>query len=145
MSFKDFLKFSISHHHPHQYNRCYRLGKLHVCARCLGLYPILITLIILQFYVTVPQKYENIIIFILPLPAIIDWASNFIFDLKGFNWLRTLTGFLLGIGLSRLIWLHIKNPFNKISLKALFLYVLVVSFVISVKFMRNMLKHYDDY
>ena len=145
MSFKEFLKFSISHHHSHQYNRCYKFGKLHVCARCLGLYPILILLIILQFYIPFPKKYQDIFLFILPLPAIIDWASNFIFDLKGYNWIRTITGFFLGLSLSRLIWLHIKDPFNKVSLKGFFMYLLIVSFVISVKFLLNMLKHYDDY
>ena len=121
------------------------MGKLHVCARCLGLYPILITLVILQFYFHIPKEYENIIIFILPLPAIVDWASNFIFDLKGYNWIRTLTGFFLGVALSRILWLHIKDPFNKLSLKGFFMYFLVVSFVISVKFYLNMLKRYDDY
>jgi len=145
LNFKDFLKFSISHHHPHQYNRCYKVGKLHICARCLGLYPILILLVILQFHIAVPKEYQNFVLFILPLPAIIDWSLGFIWGIKGYNWIRTFTGFLLGISISRLMWLHIKEPFNKTSLKGFFLYFFVVSFVVSVKFFLNMLKHYDDY
>lgn len=85
------------------------------------------------------------VLFILPLPAIIDWAIGFIWEVKGYNWIRTLTGFLLGVSLSRLMWLHIKNPFNKTSLKGFFLYIFIVSFVVSVKFYLNMLKHYDDF
>jgi hypothetical protein len=84
-------------------------------------------------------------LFILPLPAIIDWALGFIWGVKGYNLVRTTTGFLLGVSLSRLMWLHIQDPFNKTSLKGFFLYVFVVFFVVSVKFLLNMLKHYDDY
>jgi uncharacterized membrane protein len=109
------------------------------------LYPILILLLILQFYIPFPKKYEDIILFILPLPAIIDWSIGFIWGVRGYNLIRTITGFLLGVSLSRLLYLHIKSPFNKTSLKGFLLYFLVVSFVVSVKFFLNMIKHYDDY
>jgi len=104
----------------------------------------LILLIILQFYIPFPKEYEKIILYALPVPAVIDWSLGFIFGIKGYNWIRTLTGILLGISLSRLIWLHIKEPYNKTSLTGFIIYVLIILTVISIKFYIKMLKYYDE-
>ena len=40
--------FWLSHHHPDEYDRCYAVAGVHVCARCLGTYPVLFFFIAYQ-------------------------------------------------------------------------------------------------
>jgi len=144
LNLKEFLKFTLSHHYSHQYNRCYKIGKLHFCARCLGLYPVLIFFIFLQFYIDISPFWEKILIFIFPIPALLDWSISFIIRNVGLNFIRTFTGFLLGLSIGRLIWLHIVNPFNPVSLWGFILYTFFMFLVISAKMVKDLLKKDED-
>lgn len=93
--------YIFSHHEYSQLYRCYSLSifnkETHVCARCLGVYPgILFGIIAYLFYTS---ELTNIaLVFVLPLPALIDWSITSFTDFHGHNIIRTGTGIFLGTG-----------------------------------------------
>jgi len=103
----------------------------------LGVYPILLLFLILQFYVEINLLFEAIIIFFFPIPALTDWIFYMLFNKRGFNWLRTITGILFGISIGRLIYLHIKNPLSFVTIGAFAFYTLLVGIVFMIRFLNK--------
>lgn len=97
----DTVPFVLSHHLPSERYRCYSptvFGRrLHLCARCLGIYPG----IVLGFFAhsagyTVLESLS--LAAVLPLPALVDWVLTTYTERRGYNIVRTTTGLLLGYG-----------------------------------------------
>ena len=90
----------LSHHRTSERHHCYRLGKIHLCARCLGLYPVLLATI--GFEVNL-WRFESVYRWFLAVglvtPAVIDWSRSMLFGSRGSNRWRTTTGALAGVGL----------------------------------------------
>jgi uncharacterized membrane protein len=105
--------FWLSHHHPHELNRTYRLGGVHVCARCLGTYPVLLLAIAAQVSIKAPLHHalDPVAALALPVPALLDWSIGRFRPAAGSNLVRTLTGVLLGLGLGRTLYVHLREPF----------------------------------
>jgi uncharacterized membrane protein len=105
--------FWLSHHHPDEFDRCYRVGPLHVCARCLGTYPVLFTAIAVQFALAVPlaHPWDVPLGLALVAPATVDWALGRFDPHRFSNPWRTFTGVLLGLGLGRSLFIHLRQPF----------------------------------
>lgn len=94
-------KFVLSHHPPSEYYRCYSTEvagrQLHVCARCLGIYPGIAAGVLA--YRLAPPGFDLVpLVALLPLPAFLDWAATTFRDARGYNGTRTATGALLGFG-----------------------------------------------
>ncbi|WP_336328422.1 DUF2085 domain-containing protein [Halovenus sp. HT40] len=91
-------KYLLSHHVPSEYHRCYSpvvAGRqLHVCARCLGIYPG----IVFGILVTLLARPPLLLVAVMPLPALLDWSLTTFTDRVGSNPVRTITGLLLGSG-----------------------------------------------
>lgn len=110
--------FWLSHHPPDEYDRCYRFGSLHVCARCLGTYPVMFAAIALQLKLRFPLEHELdfIAVIALTLPATIDWAIGRFNPHRFSNVWRTATGVLLGLALGRTLFIHLQRPFPPVFL-----------------------------
>jgi hypothetical protein len=100
--------FWLSHHYDDELDRCYRVGDVHVCARCLGTYPLMFALFVAQVRshalldaLTLP------IVLALTAPALADWSFGRFRPHAGTNMWRTFTGLLLGVALSRTLFLHV--------------------------------------
>lgn len=94
-------RFVLSHHLPAEFYRCYSpvvFGRrLHVCARCAGVYPGIVAGLLA--YGTLFQGEDALLaVAFLPLPALVDWALTTYRDARGYNPVRTVTGALLGCG-----------------------------------------------
>ncbi len=94
----------LSHHPTSELQRCYRLPVtskgIHLCARCLGLYPVLlITLGIEAGLWRFESEDRWFLAFSLVTPAVIDWSASMLFAAPGSNEVRTITGVLAGVGL----------------------------------------------
>lgn len=107
--------YLLSHHLPSERHRCYSpelFGRrIHVCARCLGIYPgILVALVAVLFTIGPAHSSTTAMVVVLafPLPALVDWTATTFTRRRGYNTVRTATGFLLGygygIGLTRLFF-----------------------------------------
>ncbi|MFC7071662.1 DUF2085 domain-containing protein [Halovenus rubra] len=94
-------QYLLSHHEPSDYHRCYTLQirghSVHLCARCLGLYPG-IAVGVGCFLTNLFSPIHFFLVALLPLPALIDWSVTHLLAPEGSNTVRTITGGLLGIG-----------------------------------------------
>ena len=103
-------EYLLSHHVPAEYYRCYAptiFGRrVHVCARCSGIYPG-IALGVAAALLGPPLPTGLLLVAVLPLPALVEWALTAMTDRRGYNAVRTITGAMLGygygLGLARLL------------------------------------------
>ena len=123
--------FWIAHHPEEQRCRCVRLCGLDICARCLGLYPLLFALLCVEMAVRAPgpRPFEVWILAALTMPALFDWARGRFEPQSGSNALRIATGALLACALARTIWFHMIQPFHLVSCAHLMWLVLTAAFV----------------
>jgi uncharacterized membrane protein len=106
------MPFWLSHHPPDELDRCYRLGGVHLCARCAGTYPVLLATVAAQLLSGAPLDHRLDVpaCAALVLPATLDWALGRARPHGGSNLLRTGTGALLGLGLGRSLFIHLQRP-----------------------------------
>lgn len=104
-------RYLLSHHVPAEYHRCYAptlFGRrVHVCARCSGIYPGIVLGILATFLA--PAILTGLaLIAVLPLPALVEWTITSMTDRRGFNAARTATGgalgYAYGLGLVRIVF-----------------------------------------
>lgn len=93
-------KYLLSHHPVHERHRCYAptiFGRqVHLCARCTGIYPG-IALGLLGGLIEPTALPDLLLIAVLPLGALLDWAATAFTPRRGSNLVRTTTGVLLGV------------------------------------------------
>ena len=105
------FRFLLAHHWPEEYERCYRVAGLWVCARCLGLYPSLAFMLAFQVSGWVTEvPLEPLFLYALPLPALISWTRHRVWHAQGSKPVSTITGAVLGVGLGRGLYLHLRDP-----------------------------------
>ena len=104
--------FWLSHHHPEELDRAWKIGGIHVCARCLGTYPVLFAAIAAQISLRAPLDHPLDIPIALGLlvPALFDWAYGRFRPHAFSNSWRTFTGVLLGLALARSLFIHFQRP-----------------------------------
>ncbi len=104
--------FWLSHHHPDELDRCWRLGGWHVCARCLGTYPVLALALVAQFAEHAPLTHplDLPVGVALVVPATLDWAWGRFHPHAFGNLWRSATGVALGLGLARSLFIHLQRP-----------------------------------
>ncbi len=104
--------FWLAHHHPDEFNRTYVLGGVRVCARCLGTYPVLLFAVGWQIAHRAPLTWawDGPWALLLPVPALIDWSWGRFRPASSTNAIRTVTGVLLGLGLARTLYVHLRHP-----------------------------------
>lgn len=98
--------YLLAHDDP-PYDHCHSFSagrrRVHVCARCLGIYPGIAAGLLAGLVVDAPL----LLVALLPLPALADWTAVALAGAAGNNHRRTLTGLLLGVayglGLTRLV------------------------------------------
>lgn len=126
MQDKDIEKYAspwymvIAHHYPQDYDRCYMLriggAAFPFCARCTALYPVCIVFLVLQFtLLKIPTVFDPLFLFILPLPAFIEWGLRKANAIKSSNLARFITGILFGAGLSRGFYYYLRNPLHPLA------------------------------
>ncbi len=104
--------FWLSHHPAEELDRCYRFGRLHVCARCLGTYPVLFAALAAQLALRAPLEHpwDAVAGTLLVVPATADWAFGRFRPHRFSNLWRSFTGALLGIALGRSLYIHLQRP-----------------------------------
>ena len=104
--------FWLSHHPPDELDRCYRFGSVHLCARCLGTYPVMFAAIAVQLALRAPLEHplDLLVCSALVLPATIDWALGRFQPHRFSNLWRSATGVLLGLGMGRSLFIHLQRP-----------------------------------
>lgn len=90
----------LSHHRAHESHHCFGLGFVALCARCVGLYPVLLLVVLLEAGLgRLDLGVRWFLAFALVIPAVIDWSRSKLFSAPGNNGIRLATGALAGLGL----------------------------------------------
>jgi uncharacterized membrane protein len=131
--------FWLSHHHADELDRCWKPFGVHLCARCLGTYPVLFAAIALQFGLRAPLEHPADLALALGLvvPALADWAYGRFYPHRFSNLWRTGTGILLGLGLSRTLYVHLQRPLPAMLIAQLALVTAVATPVILKTYRRG--------
>jgi hypothetical protein len=67
----------LSHHWPDQYDRCAVVGGMHVCRRCLVLYPVaLVTGVLISLGSWWPDGINAWVLWLFPLPGVIEFVLD---------------------------------------------------------------------
>lgn len=96
----------LSHHWPEDYDRCARIGRSHVCRRCLWFYPACIaTMVLAVAGIRWPIGLDPWLVALLPVPVVVEWWGEHL-DLVEYSAPRQVTLTLLaapavGVGLAR--------------------------------------------
>ena len=107
-------RFFLSHHRDNELHRCYAVQGHFLCARCLGLYPLLLLAWTAQFVFHAPPSEmaaEPWVVLGLSLPAMADWMVGQFWPHAFSNPWRTFTGGMLGLALGRMLYIHMREPF----------------------------------
>ena len=131
--------FWLSHHTPDEWHRCYRVGPVRLCARCLGVYPTMLVGIVALFVLRAPLGWSLDLPVVLGLtfPATADWAFGRFRPRAFSNVWRTFTGALLGLAVARSLFIHLQRPFPTVLLAQSALVTVVVLPVILVTYRRS--------
>ena len=131
--------FWLSHHHPDEYDRCYAVAGVHVCARCLGTYPVLFFFIAYQLRHHWPLAHPLDVPLGVALvgPATLDWAYARFKPHAFSNLWRSVTGALLGLGLGRSLFIHVQRPLPEVLLAQGGLVLLVVALTFVARWFRR--------
>jgi len=65
------LNVWLSHHYPQDYDRCVRIGRRHVCRRCLVLYAVAALALVLA---RAAGRWPAALLFLLALPAVVEFV-----------------------------------------------------------------------
>ena len=118
---------ALAHHRPEHARRCVHLPlggrRLTLCARCLGLYPVLLAALAIQWYVGLGPlgTVDLVVALALAAPALLDWGAGWLDPRSGSNARRLTTGALLGLALGRSLWLNARDPRSEVLWIQLFL------------------------
>jgi uncharacterized membrane protein len=129
----------LSHHHHHQLDRCVMLPlgqkKVALCARCLGLYPVMLLVlagqIVAKLRPSMPLDWWIVTVGI--APALADWALSRLDAWRGNNTLRLVTGAIAGAALGRSLYLYFRDGRSEVFLVQM---LLIVFSVVAVEIVR---------
>lgn len=127
-------KYIFSHHEHNGLYKCYKIFGIHFCARCFGIYPGIILGLISYNYFNLDIFVWYLILAVFPLGALIDWSYTTFAKVKGYNWIRTLSGFMLGFSYSIGLSILYENVFFDIVVYLIgLIYVLITVGLIYIK------------
>ncbi len=101
----------FTHHGTHELDRCIKLGRAYVCARCAGMYPAMA----LGLWATLSgAELGARLIYGLSAAGVAAWGVERLrpFRFQGANVLRASGGAVLGLALGNLLGRHFVEPFE---------------------------------
>lgn len=125
----------LAHHEPDKFYKTFEVSffykKIRLCARCTGIYSgIIFTILYFLLSLHISHSIALIIIYVFPIPAILDWGIEKYNLWKGNNTTRLVSGFLLGICYVFLWTKFIRNPFDIEVWVIAIVYVIIAYFVL---------------
>ena len=70
-------EFALSHHLPHEHDRCVVIGRRHVCRRCLVLYPVAFAVMFLTLgSIGWPERLDPVLLLLLPVPVAMEYIAE---------------------------------------------------------------------
>ena len=104
----------LSHHYPEDYDRCVRIGRSHICRRCLALYPLAIVVMFVGLALGSGVSNDNTLataaMIVLPLPAVVEFVLEHV-GVIGYNLRRQVAlTMLMAVGLGFAFARYLRHP-----------------------------------
>ena len=100
----------LAHHWPDHYDRCVRVGRQHVCRRCLVLYPTVVVVAIVATGLDLGASF-GWAPWLLPLPLAVDWIGEHLGRLRYSPTRQIATTLLAAVGFGVALAVHLDRPF----------------------------------
>ena len=109
-----------------------------LCARCLGLYPVMAAVVALQAVLRPPAlgALDWWLVLGGTAPGLLDWGAGFVEPASGNNPRRVVSGILLGAALGRSLWLYFGDPRHEIFWVQVLFVIFTALTVFAVKRIR---------
>ena len=101
----------LSHHWPAQYERCARVGRFHVCRRCLVLYPTAIVVCLLAAVrITWSSSLDPWFLWLLPIAGVVEFSLDALGVIHHNPVRQAIVSALLAIAYGKLLWRYANHP-----------------------------------
>jgi len=139
----------LAHHETKDLRRTIHirfLGKdYYLCSRCTGKYSgVLAVFVSFLLGLHIPSWMHLLIMAFFPLPSTIDWLTQSIGMRESKNWIRILTGHMLGIAWGLLFLALIKGTLHLFSYGALMLATYLALIFIFIRKINTLKKFYPN-
>lgn len=142
IGFSETFKYALSHHEPTEYYKCFHLkikgNDIYICSRCLGVYIGILSGLILGLSLFLDPLISLIIMAIFPLLALLDWALSTFTSYKSHNFVRFISGVLLGTAYSSGLLLVLKNRMILSVILIELCYIIIAFIMIRFKFSNQL-------
>lgn len=103
----------LSHHHREQRDRCIRVGRLHVCRRCLIVYPIVVATAAICAVIGVAGSVAaTVVVAVSLVPFIVDWCADHL-GMASYSARRSALVSAVGaVGLGLALGIHARSPLD---------------------------------
>ena len=137
----------VSHHPPCQFDRTFKILNIRFCVRCTAILLGILFYVFLLSYIALPESFNLLIGFILPIPAILNFILNELGFLINSNLKRLITGLLLGISIGILIKGFLKG--DLILGFAILTWIIILEFIVvlilnKAKVLDKFIKEYEN-
>ena len=106
----------LAHHHPDQYERCVTFGTLHVCRRCLVLYPLAVLCAVVVLLTDPPPTLLIAAMWLLPAPVMAEWVGEHLGHLSHSPRRQVVLTALAAPALGAALAWHATSPFELAAL-----------------------------
>lgn len=101
----------LSHHWPSGYDRCARIGRHHICRRCLILYPTAIVVAFAAgFGLRWPTSWDPWIYWLLPAPGVIEFCLDTLGVIRHRPWRQAIVSAMLAVAYGNILWRYSHHP-----------------------------------
>lgn len=103
----------VSHHRADQVDHCVRVGRLHVCRRCLVLYPVVVvTAVVVATVDPVASPLVGLGVVVALIPFLVDWVTEHL-GFTAYSAPRSALVSVIGaLGLGSALGVHVHHPFE---------------------------------
>jgi len=91
----------LAHHYPEDYGRCVRIGRSHVCRRCLVLYPVAFVVMVATAGWEPSTTVDVLLVAGLPLPGVVEFVAEHLGAVRYSPPRQVVVTVALGAGLGR--------------------------------------------
>ena len=115
----------LAHHYPEDYDRCVRIGRSHVCRRCLVLYPVAFVVMVATAGWYPPGAIDVLIVAGLPLPGVVEFVAEHVGAVRYSPRRQIAVTVPLAVGLGRGLARYLDNHTDPLFWSVVVAYALV--------------------